>query len=122
VLCQQTLHDGAGRLGRFDTFIKNDAAKNAEQQRGLLKASVQKISQADLSVVFDDALRTEIAAIDVALPEHIDAFNSTIAARQAAMLAAVDNGRWETLPALPADPRQRLPDEAVNSTRQLLIC
>jgi len=108
VLCQQPLVDGAQRLVRFDKFIKADAAKAAQKARDNLTAGVENITKAVLSQKMQVSLSQELEALEGGLPALVLAFEASIEARRAAMLAAVSNVQWDSLPTLSEDPRHNL--------------
>lgn len=108
VLCQQPLADGAQRLVRFDQFIKADAAKAAQKARDNLAVGVEKITKAVLSQDMQVSLRQELEALEGGLPALVLAFEASIETRRRAMLAAVSNGQWDSLPSLSEDPRHNL--------------
>ncbi|MFZ3208384.1 MAG: AAA family ATPase [Geobacteraceae bacterium] len=112
-LCQQPLGgDASERIKRFERFVKEDAAKVAEEKRKQLNDSIQKIASDSLGVGLDDALSEELTGIDGTLIGTVRTFESTIAARRSWMLEAVEVHAWDTAPAIGNDTRQRLRDLA----------
>ena len=108
VLCQQLLTDGANRLVRFDQFIKANASQVAEKARNELALGIERIGKATLTQEMPASLTRELDALESGLPGLVTTFEAGIEARRAAMLTAVSNGQWESLPPLPEDPRPKL--------------
>jgi energy-coupling factor transporter ATP-binding protein EcfA2 len=121
VLCQQPLADGAQRLARFDQFIKADAATAAQKASNALKVGIDKISNAVLSQEMQESLSQELETLESGLPAIVTAFETGIEAQRAAMLAAVDSGKWVLPSSLPEDPRPKLTALADRLTKQAII-
>ncbi|CAE6807068.1 AAA family ATPase [Paraburkholderia domus] len=113
LLCQQPLQDGAGRMLRFEQFVKADAANAAQKARDALIVGTAKITSAVLSQELPVSLSDELETLEPGLPALILEFEAGIETRRSAMLMSVESGVWDGLPALPEDPRPKL--EAIAS-------
>lgn len=108
-LCQQNLAEaGIQRLKRFDEFIKNDVAITAENVRKKIEAAKQKIEEADLQIVAEEALREELEALDQSLPQTVSEFQASIESRRKAMLECLKSGTWTGIPVLSESPHSRV--------------
>lgn len=112
VLCQQPLTDGAGRLTRFDAFIKADAAKAAEQARTALNDGIGKITRAILSQKMADSTKRDLEDLEVDLARLVATFEAGIEGLRTAILKAAKSNDWTALPTLPTDPRPKVRDHA----------
>ena len=107
-LCQQPLADAAGRLQRFQRYVEADAARTAVDARQQIAAARAKIQRAELMISLDNALREELAPLDVACVAAAEGLATAIDTRRTAMLAAAESHQWGAIPALDLSSRQRL--------------
>lgn len=109
-LCQNPLgQEGAARLTRFDAFIKHAAEQTAKEARDVAAVAFKTIQQANLDVMFRDALAEELAELDQAVAAICASMQENLAARQKSILeASAAKIRWEDIPKLPDDPRPSL--------------
>ena len=109
-LCQNTLgQDGAARLARFDTFIKQTAEKMAKDAREIAAMAFRELQQASLDMMFRDALVEELTEIDPALAEACASMQENlIACQKSALEAAAAKFPWEDVTKLQDDPQHRL--------------
>ncbi len=94
LLCQQMLTESAvQRLGRFEQFIKDDAAKRSDEAAIALRKASKDVAELKLNVFADDP----------ALLEEVTAFDPTLvpcyARRQIPRLATgnIDSGEHERI-------------------------
>lgn len=107
-LCQQDVGPAGDRLIRFETFLRQDAATKAEEAKAELSNVRQSLVATSIGFQLDEALATELAAHEAALPDSVVAFEKAIASRRAAMLASTVSHNWHSIPALAGDPRADL--------------
>ena len=108
LLCQQPLADAGERLKRFEKYIQDDAAKTANEKRLQLNAAKTKIERADIKIVLNDALKTELSLFDQTLVSIITTFESTIESRRSWMLNAANSHCWDNMPILSENPKRTL--------------
>ena len=94
-LCQQPLAEGAIRLERFETFIRENAEKTAQQRRMALYAEYKPFINNNLSLNIDDVTISEIKALDPQLANDAKAFEESLAVRKEAIKVAVISHQWE---------------------------
>lgn len=117
-LCQEYLGEtGTQRLKRFDEFIKNDVAKNADAARKKVETEKSKIEAADLQIAADEALSDELKALDNSLPQTIAEFQDSINSRMESMLECLETSNWAEIPALTESPRTRVRQLAAHQLR-----
>jgi len=109
-LCQNQLgHDGAARLIRFDAFITQAAETAAKNARETAASAYRAVQQANLDLLFRDALSDELAELDPAIAAACAAMQESLTARQRAVLeAAAGKLPWEAVPVLPSDHQPSL--------------
>lgn len=107
-LCQQSVEPVAGRLKRFEKFVKEDTAKVADEKRRLLNIAISKIDGANLSINLDNALINELDSLDKELSGITAEFEKAINERRKWMLGAVKSHDWNNAPILSKNPRQLL--------------
>ncbi|MBB3282684.1 AAA family ATPase [Mitsuaria sp. BK037] len=106
-LCQNTLGpEGLARLLRFDAFFQAAAEKAAKHAREAAAAPFLAIKQANLDLMFRDALVEELTEIAPAVAEACAAVQEVLKARQQAVVhAASGKLGWEAVPKFTADPQ-----------------
>ena len=93
-LCQQPLAEGANRLIRFESFIQEEAEKNAQEQRLTLYAEYKPFIAHVLKLNIDDVTYGEIESLDPLLAKDARSFEEALIARQEAIKAAVLSHEW----------------------------
>ncbi len=111
-LCQNVLgSDGAARLLRFDAFIKATAEKAAREAREAAAIPFRAIQQANVDLMFRDALVEEVTELAPEVAAACTAFQEALKVRQSAILqAAAAKLAWDAVPKLSADPQSGLTD------------
>ena len=106
-LCQNPLgDDGASRLARFDTFIKQAAETAAKAARKEAEIAYRAVQQANLDLLIGKALSDELSDADSALAAACSAMQQALTARQMTAVAAAGNKiAWEEIPVFGDDPR-----------------
>ncbi|RON24849.1 hypothetical protein BK660_04045 [Pseudomonas brassicacearum] len=109
-LCQNRLgQEGAARLVRFDTFIKQAAEKAAKDARDTAATTYRAVQKAALDVMFRDGLVEELTETVPELAADCSSMQTCLNTRQTSILqAAAAELKWEDIVALPADPRPGL--------------
>jgi energy-coupling factor transporter ATP-binding protein EcfA2 len=108
-LCQQPLdQEGAKRMHRFESFVKQDTTKAATEKRAQRQKAEQKLSEADLGFGLDAATTEELKQLDATLLKAAQDFEKTLEARRKWMLDAVKAHVWDGAPALDGDPCAQL--------------
>jgi len=107
-LCQQSLADGGPRLQRFDEFLKNETAKNAEQKRRDREQAKGELRRQTIAFGVDATLLEELAGYDVAIGASLQAFERLLQERQKCIVGACDTHQWNSLPAMTGEPRNAL--------------
>ncbi|WP_172152448.1 AAA family ATPase [Pseudomonas tumuqii] len=105
-LCQNRLgQEGAARLVRFDTFIKQAAEKAAKDARDTAATAYRAVQKAALDVMFRDGLVEELTELIPELAADCSSMQKCLNTRQTSILqAAAGELKWEEILALPADP------------------
>ena len=107
LLCQEPMPQAAiDRLGRFDSYVKNDIAKKADAARLALQAAIDKITTASLQINLDQSALDEFAEVDTQLPQQIHDYQQSIEDRRTWMLNAVTNDTWDNIPELAQSPKR----------------
>lgn len=120
-LCQQPLNGAGERLKRFETYIQDDVAKAAAEQRQKLAATKIKIERANLTIDLNDALVEELAPLDAAIPAITNSYEISIEARRAWMLQNLSSYKWEVVPALGENPCAQLRNLAARQFKSARI-
>lgn len=109
-LCQNFLgQEGAARLLRFDAFIKAAAEKAAKDAREAAAIPFRVIQQANVDLMFRDALVEEVTELAPEIAAACTALQQTLKARQPALLqAAAGKLAWDEIPKLSDDPQAGL--------------
>lgn len=109
-LCQNPLgQEGAARLLRFDAFIKAAAEKAAKDAREAAAVPFRSIQQANVDLMFRDALVEEVTEVAPEVAAACTALQQTLSGRQLAVLqAAAGKLGWDEIPKLPDDPQAGL--------------
>ncbi len=91
LLCQQMLTESAvQRLGRFEQFIKDDAAKRSDEAAIALRKASKDVAELKLNVFADDpALLEEVTAFDPTLADRMSVFFAQSKTTQFAVSSAV---------------------------------
>jgi hypothetical protein len=116
-LCQKPLElDGSARLVAFEAFYQQAAEKAAKTAREMAVNAYRAVEQAQLDLFIDEALATELAEAfknlaDENLAGEFPNLQKALNDRRSAILkASKPEGDWDTIPALPPDPRELLED------------
>ena len=107
-LCQQPLGEGAGRLLRFDEFVRQEAEKKAEGSQKALSEAYKVFAEQDVALGVDDELYTELEELDKVLATDTRVFSSGLVGRHTAIKAAVNTKDWSQVHAMPPSPAIRL--------------
>ncbi|MDT9002258.1 AAA family ATPase [Paucibacter sp. APW11] len=109
-LCQNVLgEEGAARLLRFDAFIQAAAEKAAKEAHYAAAAPFLAIKQANLDLMFRDALVEELTEIAPAVAEACAVLQEVLKARQQAVVqSAAGKQGWDALPKFSVDPQPGL--------------
>lgn len=109
-LCQNPLEAaGAARIEAFDVFVQQQIEQDAKTAKAAADLAVAAIKQADMDLLIDEALASELGAKDQKLADDSAAMQKALKARRAALLKACEpKGDWATVAALPADPSAEL--------------
>ena len=109
-LCQNALgQEGAARLLRFDAFIKAAVEKAAKDAREAAAIPFRVIQQANVDLMFRDALVEEVTEIGPEIAAACTALQEALKVRQPAVLqAAAGKLAWDELPKLSDDPQPGL--------------
>lgn len=109
-LCQNVLGDeGANRLGRFDSFVRQTAETLAKKARAEAEAAYRSFQTANIDLQLGTTLLEELKEIDPDLEVKIIAFQSALSLRQKqAMEASASKLDWGQIQSLPDDPCLRL--------------
>jgi hypothetical protein len=100
-LCQQPLSTGADRLVAFEQFIQGEAEALAREKRRIAKTSYEALVAADMNIHFDVDLKTELRAINPALPAKCDLLQAALIERRIkAKGACAIGGDWNAMSAL----------------------
>lgn len=98
-LCQNTLGaEGAARLVRFDEFVERKTEQEAKTAKEAADAAISAIRLANLDLLIDETLNSEIAGRDQALAEACAGAQKWLTDRRDSMLAAcLPAGDWANL-------------------------
>lgn len=109
-LCQNELGaEGAGRLGRFDAFIKDRVEQAAKDARNLAKDAYSSIKGAKLDFTIDAAMKEELNTLDAQLLPLCEQSEASLKTRQSeALLASGGTLSWENVSTVPNDATVRL--------------
>ncbi|GAA6153818.1 AAA family ATPase [Pseudoteredinibacter isoporae] len=118
-LCQQNVGPAVDRLARFEKFIQDDVAKEAEQARKKLETAQGKIERANLDFGFDTALSNEIDQLDGNLKSVISEYSACISSRHDWMQKQNSGFELSNMPGLSLSPRAALRKLAA---KQLQAC
>jgi hypothetical protein len=109
ILCQQSFtEEGTVRMLRFEEFVKDDTAQNAQKEQEQRANELDKIRKANLAFGMDAALTEEIKLLEPSLIERVRAFELQVESRRTWLIAAVDVHDWKGAPQLEDDPRKQL--------------
>ena len=109
-LCQNPLGvDGVARLEAFEIFYQQAAEKADKAARKLAEESYLAIKNAQLDLLIDESLTTELAGVGQKLADDCANLQKVLLNRQSGILKASKPGSdWNLVPALPPDPREEL--------------
>lgn len=113
LLCQQPLaSEGADRLRRFDAFVSDETARQAEVAEAALKATTDSLEGlvSQPAALFDQYSALE--GSDPGLADEVKAWMEEAEARRLALLAALKEDSPSDVSALPASPRAALDELA----------
>jgi len=109
LLCQQPLDKiAAGRMQRFEEFVKQQTAKVAAEKRKQRQEAVQKLERASLGFGLDAATTAELEQLDVTQLRAAQEFEKKIEDRRRWTLSALEAHSWDGAPTLHTDPRPGL--------------
>ncbi|MFP3604386.1 AAA family ATPase [Paraburkholderia sp. SIMBA_053] len=113
-LCQNELGpEGAGRLGRFDAFIKDKFEQAAKDARNLAKEAFTAVKNAKLDITIDTAMKEELNALDAQLLPLCELSETRLKTRQTqALLASGGALDWDDVSAAENDATVRLGEVA----------
>jgi energy-coupling factor transporter ATP-binding protein EcfA2 len=108
-LCQQELSpDAAKRLSRFESYVQEDIAKQADTAREQLLLRQGELKDASLDLRLGPSLESELTSLDDSIPGAIRAFEQGLKDRRSALVEALQSGCWDDVPELPASPKPQL--------------
>jgi hypothetical protein len=109
-LCQKPLElDGSARLVAFEDFYQQAAEKAAKTARKFAVDAYRTIEQAQLDLFIDEALAKELEGSHQKLADDCSNMQKALTDRRSAILeASKPDGNWNTITALPIDPRESL--------------
>ena len=107
-LCQQLLSDGNERLIRFDKFVQDEAEKKAKASKSALAEERKVLFSQNVDVGFDDALFSEVEAIDEKMAANIREFEKSLLARYTGIKGACASLKWDALPEDPECPTKAI--------------
>lgn len=108
-LCQQELTAACERMERFDTFVKQDAAKKATATRTAADGAIAPYRSGKLSIQLDEAMETELGALDDALPASVKNYESWLNARRSCVVRSATSHAWDDPPPkLEENPRPKI--------------
>jgi len=88
-LCQKPLElDGAARLEAFEIFYQQAAEKADKAARKLAEEAYLAIKHAQLDLLIDESLATELAGVSQVLADDCTNFQKTLRDRRLAILEA----------------------------------
>ncbi len=100
-LCQQPLSTGADRLVAFEHFIQGEAEALAREKQRIAKTSYEAFVAADMNIHVDVDLKTELGAINPALPAQCDLLQAALSERRTkAKDACAIGGDWSLINAV----------------------
>lgn len=105
LLCQQPLDKmAAGRMQRFEEFVKRRTATVAAEKRKQRQDAVQKLERASLGFGLDAATTAELEQLDVTQLRAAQEFEKKIEDRRRWTLSALEAHSWDGVPTLHSDP------------------
>lgn len=115
-LCQKPLEpDGAARLETFEVFYQQAAEKANKAARKLAVDAYRAVEQTQLDLLIDEALAKELAGALQKLADDCSNMQNALIDRRSAILeASKPDGDWNSITALPLDPREALENLKTN--------
>lgn len=109
-LCQKPLEDGGlARLEAFEEFYQQAAEKADKAARKLAEEAYLAIKNAQIDLIIDEALAVELVGVNQKLADDCSSLQKALLGRRLAILEAAKPGNdWNTIPAIPVDPREAL--------------
>lgn len=109
LLCQQPITpEAAGRMQRFESFVKKDVSKLAVQKRDERQDVVGSITETSVDFGLDEAIVQELQHLDAPLLESIKEFEIKVGLRKASLLDALISHDWNSILSLDGDPTSQL--------------
>jgi hypothetical protein len=108
LLCQQELSDGAGRLKRFDDFVKNDTATIAKMKRAECAQAISQLEKATVSFGLDTSLITELDQNTAGFSDALIAYQTKLEERRKWLIDSLGKHTWANEPGIETDPRSDL--------------
>ncbi|WP_332767077.1 AAA family ATPase [Pseudomonas koreensis] len=108
VLCQQSLEPAAGRMQRFDDFIKENVTKLASEKKAALDSVLDQIDRSSLDFGFSQALAAELEGEAEGLVDRLRGYQDQINSYKAWMLKAARSVNLDDVPELDASPVSEL--------------
>jgi len=104
VWCQQPLSpEASDRLARFQTFVTDDAAKKKDAADSALAVATTPVSALNVQLFApEDTLLDELRTFDSTLATSAESFVKAAQSRKDNLLSALVDGKWDSIPALPA--------------------
>ena len=108
--CQQPLSAAASdRLTRFRQFVVDDAATKKTMADAALASAVKEVNTVAVQpFAGDDTLLEELRTHNSTLTTAVEGYVVCASARKNALLKAVTDGDWDTIPPLPPSPMEDL--------------
>ncbi|HGN1034972.1 TPA: AAA family ATPase [Pseudomonas aeruginosa] len=108
VLCQQSVEPAAGRMRRFNDFIKENATKLASEKKEALDDVLDQIDRSSLDFGFSQALAVELEGEAKGLADRLKNYQDQIDGYKAWMLKAARSVNFDDVPDLDASPVSEL--------------
>ena len=109
LLCQQRLgEEGAGRLRRFEEFIRQEAEKAVKNSKEYLSREYDAFAGQNISLGADDELYAELNALDEELALETRRFAEMLVSRHTSIKAAVNARAWDKVEDVAPSPAARL--------------
>jgi hypothetical protein len=124
VWCQQTLSpEASDRLTRFRQFVVDNATSKMAAAEGALKRALQDLTSVAIpTFANDDVLLEELRAHRKAVATVVEEYVGHAVARKNAIVDAVSDGSWTSIPSLPAssaDDLKAIVDEIEGNAAEL---
>ena len=117
VLCQQPLQaEALDRMGRFESFIKENTERQAQESEALFNLAYQNTVSQSMDIRSLKSIRQEIAILNQSLAREVIRFFASARLRRYALVKALENGQALHLPNIVANPSATL-TQLEDSTR-----